>query len=118
MRRQIPAPVISVVAEFASSRESHATLDSLFTYADAPGDPPPESKYAKALAWLRRTNKDEDVDPLKVLGKIIENYMDRLVDPNNEWDKPLVLFREKVAHLLANAGLQYQRDGRIVALLG
>ncbi len=118
MRRQIPAAVVSVVAEFAASRESHATLDSLFTYADAPGDPPPESKYAKALAWLRRTNKHPDVDPLKVLGKIIENYMDRLVDPNNEWDKPVIPFREKIIRLLANAGLQYQREGRIVALLG
>src|SRR5712692_5220237 len=44
--------------------------------------------------------------------------MDRLVDPNNEWDKPVIPFREKIIRLLANAGLQYQREGRIVALLG
>ena len=118
MRREIPSPVISVVAEFVSSKESHASLDSLFVYADAPGDPPEGSKHTKALAWLRRANKDLAIDPLKILGRIVENYMERLIDPENEWDKPLVPFREKIKHLLANSGLQYERGGRIVALLG
>jgi len=118
MRREIPAPVISVVAEFVSSSESHATLDSLFAYADAPGDPPPESKHAKALAWLRRTNKTPEVDPLRVLGKIIENYMDRIVDSENGWDKPTIEFREKVSRLFGAAGLTYQPGGRVIPLVG
>lgn len=118
MRREIPAPVISVVAEFVSSHESHATLDSLFAYADAPGDPPPESKHAKALAWLRRTNKTQEADPLSVLGKIVENYMDRLVDPDNDWDKNTIEFRAKFTRLLANAGLTYQSGGRVIPLVG
>jgi len=59
MRQLIPAAVISVVADIASDRETHAALDSLFMYAGAPGDPPPESKQAKALALLRRVNKDK-----------------------------------------------------------
>jgi len=73
MRRIIPSPVISVCAEIASQRETHATLDSLFMYAGAPGEPPGGSKPAKALEWLRITNKDESIKPLDVLGRLIEN---------------------------------------------
>lgn len=64
MGRQIPQPIISIVAEYISSAETHAKLDNLFAYADAPGEPPEGSKHAKALAWLRRINKESD-DTLK-----------------------------------------------------
>ena len=76
MREIIPSPVIAVVSEITAKRESHAKLDSLFMYAGAPGEPPQESKQAKALEWLRRINKTETLLPLKILGKIVENYMD------------------------------------------
>jgi hypothetical protein len=55
MRRTIPSTLIAVCAEIVSRRESHATLDSLFMYAGASGDPPAASKQAKALEWLRKT---------------------------------------------------------------
>ena len=83
MRREIPSPVIAVIAEVIVSSETHATLDSLFMYADAPGDPPTGSKQAKALAWLRRVNKDESVNPLQILGRLIEGYMDAVVNPTD-----------------------------------
>ena len=76
-RRAIPAAVMAVVAEISSSRESHASLDNLYTYAGASGDPPPGSKPVKALAWLRETNKDASIaQPLDVVGRVIEVYMD------------------------------------------
>ena len=56
MRRVIPAPVLSVCTDIAARRETHATLNSLFLYAGASGDPPEGSKQAKALEWLRITN--------------------------------------------------------------
>lgn len=56
-RRLIPAAVLSVCAEIAANRETRATLDSLFTYAGAPGDPPLGSKPAKAQAWLHSFKK-------------------------------------------------------------
>ena len=86
MRRTIPAPVLSVVAEITSSRETHASLNNLFTYAGAPGEPPEGSKPVKAQAWLRLTNKDESIDPVSVLGKLIETYMEEPLDPSNTWD--------------------------------
>jgi hypothetical protein len=75
MRKEIPAPVIAVLSDRLYDIESHAGLDNLFLYADAPGDPPEGSKPVKTQAWLRRINKESEF-PLKVLGKLIETYME------------------------------------------
>lgn len=37
MGRAIPQPIIAVIADLIAIKETHATLDSLFAYADAPG---------------------------------------------------------------------------------
>jgi Abortive infection C-terminus len=118
MNRQIPAPVLAVCAEIAANRETHATLDSLFTYAGAPGEPPLGSKPAKALAWLRIANKDESINPLDVLGRLIENYMEAPLDPENIYDKEKLKDREKIARVLALSELQYVKGGKIVGAFG
>jgi len=118
MRRIIPSPLLSVCAEIAARRETHATLDSLFTYAGAPGDPPLGSKSAKALEWLRNANKDETIQPLDVLGRLIENYMEEPLDPKNSFDEDKIKDREKLAKLLAQCELQYIKGGKIVGTLG
>lgn len=118
MRREIPAPVISVCSEIIATRESHASLDSLFAYADAPGDPPEGSKPVKAMSWLRRVNKAPDADPLKVLGRLIENYMDRPIDPENQWEQDHAKHRARITQVLAEAGLQYHRGGKVSGNFG
>lgn len=118
MRHLIPAPVLSVCAEISANRETHATLDSLFTYAGAPGDPPPGSKPAKAQAWLRIANKDENVEPLDILGRIIENYMEAPLNPENTWDQDQLKDRDRIANILAQCELQYVRGGKVVGALG
>ena len=75
MRKEIPAPVIAVLSENMPDLESHASLDNLFSYAEAPGEPPEGSKPVKVQAWLRRVNKEAE-RPLVVLGRIIECYME------------------------------------------
>lgn len=117
MHQEIPAAVLALTAELASERETHATLDSLFTYADAPGDPPEGSKHAKALAWLRRANK-ESPEPLRVLGRVLEGYMDEVLDPNNRWDKERIEKRQKIVKALAEANLQYVKGGKITGSMG
>lgn len=118
-RRQIPAALLSVCAEIAAKRETHATLDSLFTYAGAPGEPPTGSKPAKALAWLRIVNKDESVNPLDVLGHLIENYMEAPLDPENIYDdKDKLKDRERIASVLAQNELQYVKGGKLIGALG
>lgn len=118
MRHPIPAPVLSVCAEIAARVETHATLDSLFIYAGAPGEPPPGSKPAKALAWLRIVNKDDSINPLDVLGHLIENYMESPLDPQNTWDTEKFKDREKITKVLAQCELQYVKGGKIVGALG
>ena len=115
MRRLIPGPLLSACAEIAARRETHATLDSLFTYAGAPGDPPEGSKHAKALAWLRICNKDQLLQPLDVLGKLIESYMEDPLDTARPWEKE---DSERIEKLLADNELQYVRGGKIVGALG
>ncbi|WP_321958142.1 abortive infection family protein [Paraburkholderia bannensis] len=110
MRLAIPAPIISVIADIASGRETHASLDSLFMYAAAPGDPPDGSKHVKALEWLRRVNKDEAVEPLSVLGRLIESYMET---PLNQWDDGSD--REKIRKVLAQCKLQYVDGGGVTS---
>jgi len=117
MRKVIPGAILAVCADVVSRRETHATLDSLFIYAGAPGDPPPGSKPAKTLDWLRRCNKDESVDPLAVLGRLIENYMDAPLDPNNSFESSYLEDRKKLSVALASAELQYFKSGRVVAAL-
>jgi len=118
MRKQIPGPLLSVVSEVVADRETHATLDSLFIHAEASGEPPTGSKPAKALAWLRATNKDESVDPLAVVGRIIENYMEAELDPDNQFHVQPLKDRTRISNALAHARLQYVSGGKIVGSLG
>lgn len=118
MRRIIPSPLISACSDICSRRETHATLDSLFAYAGAPGDPPEGSKPAKALDWLRRTNKDESVQPLDVLGRLIESYIEDEPDPISHIYEQAVKDKQRLTKTLAQCELQYVRGGKIVGALG
>ena len=111
-RTLISAPLIAAVSEIVSETETHASLDNLFMYAGAPGDPPEGSKPVKAQAWLRIINADESVQPLAVLGKIIEGYMEAECDPAIS---PVAEFNEKnkmkLESALSRAELQYVKGG-------
>jgi len=117
MRHTIPAPLLAVCSDFLATYETHASLDSLFTYAGAPGEPPEGSKPVKALAWLRLVNKDESLNPLEVLGRIMENHMEEELDSSHPWDstRPIKLTdREKIEKTLARNNLTYVKGGKIV----
>jgi hypothetical protein len=120
MTRLIPATLIAVVSDLVSSAESHASLDSLFMYAEASGEPPEGSKHVKAQAWLRNTNKAH-TEPLMVLGKIICPYIEdasMAVDYKPpKWiteDEHVLKKRDNVRRiedLLAKNGLIYRIGG-------
>lgn len=114
----IPAALLAVVAEISSRRETHASLNNLFTYAGAHGEPPEGSKPTKALAWLRSTNKENSVLPLSVLGKIIETYMEESLNPKNSWDIPKFEDRARILKSLGDCQLQYVKGGKVVGSLG
>ena len=118
MKIQIPAPIISVVSKHISTVRTHAEIDSLFMYADAPGEPPEGSKPVKCQEWLRRINI-ETRDPLAVLGKLIEEEMENPdADPNFNTFMPLsdttVLdFVEKLKSMFERYGFVYATGGHV-----
>jgi len=112
-RKLIPAYLIAVVSDLVAESETHASLDSLFMYAGAPDDPPGGSKPVKAQEWLRRVNKDENLDPLEILGRIIEGYMEAECDPSiDPWAESNIERKKKIESSLTRAGLQYLKGGR------
>ena len=72
----------------------------------------------KAMAWLRFTNKDAQANPLAVIGKVIETYMEESLDPGNTWDQHRLEDRTRIAKALADCQLQYIKGGKLVGALG
>jgi hypothetical protein len=118
IRRPIPGALLSTCAAIAARRETHATLDNLFTYAGAVGEPPTGSKDAKALAWLRATNRDNAIDPLGVIGRIIENYMEEPLDALSDYNGEKIQDRERLSKVIAQCDLQYVKGGKLASALG
>jgi hypothetical protein len=114
VRRIIPQFIIGILAEILSQWESHASLDSLFMYANAPGEPPEGSKPVKVQEWLRRVNKTENINPLEVLGRIVEKFLDD--EPESELDsldKSKKERNKKIREALKRGGLNYSGEGII-----
>jgi hypothetical protein len=118
MSSVIPGPVLATCAEIVAERETHASLDNLFIYAGASGDPPEGSKPVKALAWLRNTNKDPKANPLAVLGKIIENYMEEELRAYDSLDQVKAKHRDRLQRVLSQCELQYAVGGKVIGSLG
>ena len=72
---KIPLSLIAILSEILSEYETHATLDNLFLYADINSEIPNVSKPAKVQQVLMEVNK-ANIEPLKVLGRILEKYLD------------------------------------------
>lgn len=68
------------------------------------------------MEWLRRTNKDESILPLDILGKIIENYMAPSLIPNDLLEEKRLQNKEKIKKVLAQYELQYVQGGKIVTV--
>lgn len=75
MRKEIPVPIVAVLAEKLPSLLTHESLNNLFFHAGAPGDPPEGSKAVKAQEWLRKINRESEY-PLKILGRLIQESME------------------------------------------
>lgn len=102
-----------------SDHYSHKEIENLFLYADAPGDAPDGSKVAKTQEWLIRCNKTENTNPLNVLGKLLESYMETEFPVLAPWEKQSPYHeewqvqRDRIQTSLAKHGLSYSVGGRI-----
>lgn len=115
----IPTPVLAVVASILSERNTHAELNNLFMMSDAPGDAPDGNKLFKCQAWLARCNKDENVDALNVLGKLLVDFMERTFPDTPtwggtpSWEEEWLKQRAFMHKALAEQGLAYFPGGYV-----
>src|SRR5258708_5929915 len=115
---QIPKSVIDVVSETLGWHYTHSQLNSLFSESGAPGEAPLGNKIDKCSAWLKLTNAEGRGDPLRVLGKLLEYYMDYEIPKSNsdimQWEEN----RERIERALGRHGLVYEFDGILRAGYG
>ena len=74
--KPIPVPVCAIVGDVLGSYIfHHKKLEALFYEAGAAGDVPPGNSVMKCQNWLKRMD-DDVADPMAVLGKILEEFME------------------------------------------
>lgn len=116
MKKEIPAPLIATLSKHLADLETQASLNNLFLHAEAPGEPPDCAKAAKVQEWLRRINH-ESKDPLIILGKIIEPYMEasELEAESQSYYGPTpearLAFKKKLEATLLRCNLSYISGG-------
>ena len=92
----------------------HATIETLFAEARAPGEIPDGSCETKSVTWLKRAASSDRVDGLMVLGRVLEEFMDtdigRHFDARYHEEQ-----KERVRRVLADEGLEYHRGGRVTS---
>ena len=117
---KIPTSIIGLLSQIFPLPYTQANIDALFLFAGAPEPIPDGSKATKVQAWLRQINKLSD-EPLKVLGAILDDFMEKPLPTNTFWQsssddhaKKLEEQKDKVRETLAREGLTYIRGGNIV----
>lgn len=107
----IPNSVIGVVAPvLAAHYYSHTTLNSLFMECGAPGDVPTGNCETKCSSWLRRCNDDPTVDALRVLGLLIQRFMDQ---DTSSCRPEIEEGQRRIHEILARNQFAYHLNGQI-----
>lgn len=115
MDGKIPNSIIGTVASvFGPYYYSHSTLNNLFFSAGAPGDAPLGNCETKCSAWLKRCNEDPSVSALKVLGELLQPFMDSEPEPFSSINPDLEKGKERIRVALAKNQLEYKTNGHIV----
>lgn len=116
MRRTIPNAVIAVIADVIGGHHSFTprNLVTLFMDAGAPGEPPEGDCERKCSVWLKRVNDTPDVDPLKVLGGVLFQFME-IGGGGTYGGETLSKARERVRSVLGRCGLTYHESGIVLA---
>ncbi len=115
--QRIPSAVVAVVGEVLGNHYyHHTTLNTLFREHGAPGDPPPRSCVDKCIAWLEAANEDPNTDAFKVLGGVLQEFMDADIERNGldpeKWKKG----RDRVVRILGEHSLSYSTGGKILGV--
>jgi hypothetical protein len=109
--KPMPVPVCSIVGSVLGGFVyHHKSLESLFYQAGAVGEVPSGNCVVKCQDWLKRMHTEVN-DPIAVLGKVIEEFM--------EVDRPYQLEdqqagRKRINEVLARFGLSYHQGGLVL----
>lgn len=116
MSREIPNPVVAVVAEVLGEHYySHSKLNTLFMEAGAPGEPPEGNCVQKCLSWLKRTNATPSVEPLKVLGGVLLQLMETGWGATVYQRDEVEARQTRVRKVLSRCGFAYHEGGIVLA---
>ena len=103
----VPVPVCSIVGEILGSTVyNHRKLETIFYEAGARGSVPEGNCVVKCQTWLKRLHTEAD-NPLAVLGKLIEEFMEVDVEYYTTQDDD----RKRISEVLAKFGLSYRQGG-------
>jgi hypothetical protein len=120
---RLPIALCAAVADVLQG--SHEQLNALFESAGAPGPPPELSHQEKWKRWLLQAGDDPNVDSLRVLGRVIEEFMD-VPPPRNRSNIPNIFGAEsaeynaykkkraRLSEVLESFGFRYYRGGRVL----
>jgi hypothetical protein len=115
---RIPTAIIGLLSKIFPDRYTQAGVNSLFLTSGAPEPIPDGSKATKVQAWLRQTN-GMSPEPLKVLGLILDDFMEMRFDNNSFWSastdcaENLEAEKVQIRETLSRDGLTYLRGGII-----
>lgn len=126
MIQRIPGTLIGILPQILSLQYTHQQINSIFLCAEAPEEMPDGTKTAKVEAWLRSINQNSP-EPLVVLGKVLEEFMDQEPPESGSFDAVFLGSRElngvldaafveprsKIKKALERAGLHYMTGGTI-----
>ena len=113
-RIEIPNSIIGAVADVLGNYYySHSKLNTLFMESGAPGDPPEGNCVQKCTSWLRRCNQDMSVNPLEILGAVIQSFMDTEFS-DALGDDPGKDGQNRIRRALAKNGISYQLNGIVL----
>lgn len=119
MRQVIPGSVIGAVAAVIGEYYfSHTQINSLFMESGAPGEIPEGNCVTKCTKWLKACNEDPGVEPLNILGTVIQAFMDQ-EPPVSQFGRytgryDIAAGQKRIQTALDNNQLAYRTNGFIV----
>jgi Abortive infection C-terminus len=108
---RIAPRVIGEVAAAFDQAYTHNELTNLFLRVGVEDEYLGGTKLTRVTAWLQRIDGDPTIDAHAVLGRFLEDFMDR---PQPRVTSDVERLREHIREALADSGLSYHAGGKIL----
>ncbi len=117
---KIPTSLIGLLSKIIPDYYTRAQINALFLYAGTPPSSPDVNKMMAVQSSLRATNIENEF-PLKVLGIILDDFMEKQIHEIHTWDSAtpteheiaLEKYKTNIRETLNREGLSYVKGGSI-----